>query len=236
MTSSSKEQIVQQFRDGNCIAYHIFDGKKLRARYDPTPGANTEDGEESLLSWLSSQEDGNFEVKMYTSIPKSGINEKTPCYVQLNYRVRYSTESKNQYWQEKGLGGHMIEEIRSLKAEIAGLKQQMEESPEDEELEKEAEANGLGMVGTIINHPVISALLANMAANMFTNNQQPNTPPQHQQNYPRVQAMAGIEDDSQLNKTISSLLSKGVTISDFQKLDDMPEAKLNMLLTMLRAQ
>ena len=243
----TKESILDEYRENGHASFAICEGKERRKIYE---GKDMEEGEELLDRFLSKIENGNFKIKLYKAVPKSGIDDKTPVFLSLPYEVRYSTESKNQYWQEKGLGGHMMDEIRSLRSEISGLKTQLEESPTDEDLEQEAKPEGI--VGAILGNPaiqsVLASLLTNMASNWMTNT---NHVSPHQQQYPQVrpQAMAGVDGDTdrvkvavndvincELRDIIQSLINKGVTIADFQKLDDMPEAKLNMLLSMLRAQ
>ena len=225
----SIESILDEYRENGCPAFAVYEGKERRKIYE---GKDMEEGEEMLSRFLNRIENGSFKVKIYKSVPKAGIDDKTPVFLALPYERRYTTEEKNQYWQERGLGGHMIQEIRDLKAEISGLKAQMEEPETDDELEAQAEPQSL--IAGLMTNPgvqnIIASFLTNLSANVVSNHVTP-TPTQ---TYQRPQAMAGIPND--LEAIIESLLNKGVTVEDFAKLDAMPQDRLSFLLTMLKAQ
>lgn len=228
------ESILDEYRENNFPAFTIHEGKERRKIYE---GKEIEEGEEILERFLRTH-NGNFKIRIYKSIPKSGIDDKTPAYLCLPYSKTYTPEEKSRYYQESGVGHHLVEEIRSLRAEVSGLKSQLDEEPEtDEELQQEAQPGSV--IGQIMGNPavqnMIAAFLTNISANMFSNHVAPQHPhQQQQQQYPRPQAMAGIPDD--ISTVIESLISKGVTIEDFQKLDAMPPDRLSFLLSMLRNQ
>ena len=79
-----------------------------------------------------------------------------------------------------------------------------------------------GLVGNPAIQNVIAAFLTNISANVITNRATPVRP----------MAMAGVSPD--IDAIINSLLTKGVTVDDFNKLDQMPPERLSFLLSMLR--
>lgn len=225
----SIDSILEEYRENGQPAFAIYEGKERRKIYE---GKDLEEGEEMLSRFLSRVENGSFKIKIYKAVPKAGIDDKTPVFLSLPYEKRYTVEEKNQYWESRGLGGHMMEELRNMRAEIGALKNQLEAEPEsDEELEEQAEPQSLiaGIMGNPAVQNIIASFLTNLSANVVSNH----VTPQPQQ-YARPMAMAGI--DTSLEATIESLVSKGVTHADFEKLDSMPTDRLSFLLTMLRNQ
>lgn len=107
-------------------------------------------------------------------------------------------------------------EIQNLKAEINALK--MKEEPEEDDDEEEEEENkGMALingVNTLLEHPIVAGLIAR-----WTNGTAP------------VRNLAGV--NSSVDECIKTLFSKGVTVEHLQKLADMPEPKIKMLLSML---
>lgn len=226
----SIDSILEEYRENGQPAFAIYEGKERRKIYE---GKDLEEGEEMLSRFLSRIENGSFKIKIYKAVPKAGIDDKTPVFLSLPYEKKYSVEEKNQYWEGRGLGGHMMEELRNMRAEIGALKNQLEAEPEsDEELEEQAEPQSLiaGIMGNPAVQNIIASFLTNLSANVVSNHVTP-TPGQQ---YARPMAMAGI--DTSLESTIESLVSKGVTHADFEKLDAMPADRLSFLLTMLRNQ
>ena len=215
------DAIIEEYKDNNFPAFVVYEGKEPRSVY---LDKDIEEGAERLTKALNRISNGSAKVKIYKTVPSKGIDDKTSAFLVLPYEKKYSQEDKAQYWEGRGLGSHMIEEIRSLKADIAGLKADLDESETDEELEKEAQPNGIlaGLVGNPAIQNMIASFLTNISANVVTNHAVPVRP----------MAMAGVSPD--VDAIINSLLTKGVTVDDFNKLDQMPPERLSFLLSMLR--
>lgn len=229
----SLDHLIEDYRDNGYPNYIVYVGKEIRCRYTDKENKDMDEGEEKLRKCLNRIENGTAKVKIYSSIPSKGIDLKTEPHIILTYEKKYSVEEKNQYWEGRGLGGHMMEELRNMRAEIGALKNQLESEPEsDEELEEQAEPQSLiaGIMGNPAVQNIIASFLTNLSANVVSNHVTP-TPGQQ---YARPMAMAGI--DTSLESTIESLVNKGVTQDDFEKLDAMPADRLSFLLTMLRNQ
>lgn len=222
------DAIIEEYRDNGHAAFAIYEGKERHCIYE---GKDIEEGEERLAKYLNRIEKGSVKVKIYKAIPKGGIDDKTPAYLTLPYTKTYTPEEKNQYWESRGLGSHMMEELRNMRAEIGSLKNQLEESDTDEELEAESEPQSL--IAGIVSNPAVQNMIASFLTNISANVVSNHVTPQPTQ-YARPMAMAGIPED--LEAIIESLQSKGVTVNDFQKLDSMPADRLSFLLNMLRAQ
>jgi len=220
----SIDSILDEYKENNCAAFAIYEGKERRSIYE---GNDIEEGEEKISKFLNRINVGSFKVKLYKSVPKGGIDEKTPVLLSLPFEKKYTQEEKNTYWEGRGLGGDMLAEIRSLKTELSQLKEQIN-TPSDEELEDEAQPQNF--LAGLVSHPdvqnLITGLLTNVGINLLSK-KVPTT-------YNQPMTMAGI--DLELNEIIESLVSKGITIDDFKKLNDMPTEKLSFLLNMLRAQ
>lgn len=111
----------------------------------------------------------------------------------------------------------LLSELRTMKSEIEALKvAKLQEETEQEEEEEEPEGMALiSGVNQLLDHPVISGLIGK-----WLNGSAP------------VRNLAGIEEDK-LNEYLKVLFSKGVTVAHIKKLSEMPEARLQMLISML---
>lgn len=231
----SLDHLIEDYRDNGYPNYIVMVGKEIRCRYDNKQDKDMDEGEEKLRKCLNRLENGTAKVRIYSTVPSKGnIDLKTEPHIILTYEKKYTVEEKNQYWEGRGLGSHMIQEIRDLKTEIAGLKLQMDEPETDEELEEQAQPQSIiaGLMGNPAVQNIIASFLTNLSANVVSNHVTPT--PANNTMYARPQAMAGI--DTSLEATIESLVAKGVTQADFEKLDAMPSDRLSFLLTMLRNQ
>jgi hypothetical protein len=219
----SIDSILEEYKENNCAAFAIYEGKERRAIYE---GNEIDEGEEKISKFLNRIAVGSFKVKLYKSVPKGGIDDKTPVLLSLPFEKKYTQEEKNTYWEGRGLGGDMLMEIRSLKNELSLLKDQIN-TQTDEEIEEESQPQNF-LAGLVSNPDVqnlITGLLTNVGVNLLSKQVAPNKM--------QPMAMAGI--DFELEDIIQSLIDKGVTIDDFKKLNDMPNEKLSFLLNMLKA-
>ena len=222
---SSVQTIIEQFKKYNTPFFSIYNGKD---RVCINELNDQDEATEILETYLNGVEKGNFKIKLFKNIPKTGITEKTEAYIIIPFekRVEYSNEDKMLYYNGGG-GTHFLnEKINQMQKEIDFLKTKNElisNDLDDEEVEDEAETNYLGAIlGNPAVMSVLTSLATNIGANLFTQKQKPI-------------AMAGIEETS-LNDIINVLFEKGVTEDDLKKLSEMPKEKLSFLVTMLKAQ
>jgi hypothetical protein len=222
---SSVQTIIEQFKKYNTPFFSIYNGKD---RVCINELNDQDEATEILETYLNGVEKGNFKIKLFKNIPKTGITEKTEAYIIIPFekRIEYSNEDKMLYYNGGG-GTHFLnEKINQMQKEIDFLKTKNElisNDLDDEEVEEEAETNYLGAIlGNPAVMSVLTSLATNIGANLFTQKQKPI-------------AMAGIEETS-LNDIINVLFEKGVTEDDLKKLSEMPKEKLSFLVTMLKAQ
>jgi hypothetical protein len=92
---------------------------------------------------------------------------------------------------------------------------------EIDDLEEEQPVNTQSILAGFLNKPeiqnVVIAALTGIASSFIT---------------PKVTAVAGINEDS-VEDILNTLYSKGVKIEHLRKLADMPQAKIQMLISML---
>lgn len=219
------QTIIEQFKKYNTPFFSIYNGKD---RVCINELNDQEEANEILETYLNGVEKGNFKIKLFKNIPKTGITEKTEAYIIIPFekRIEYSNEDKMLYYNGGG-GTHFLnEKINQMQKEIDFLKTKNElisNELDDEEVEDEAETNYLGAIlGNPAVMSVLTSLATNIGANLFTQKQKP-------------MAMAGIEETS-LNDIINVLFEKGVTEDDLKKLSEMPKEKLSFLVTMLKTQ
>ena len=222
---SSVQTIIEQFKKYNTPFFSIYNGKD---RVCINELNDKDEATEILETYLNGVEKGNFKIKLFKNIPKTGITEKTEAYIIIPFekRIDYSNEDKMLYYNGGG-GTHFLnEKINQMQKEIDFLKTKNElisNDLDDEEVEDEAETNYLGAIlGNPAVMSVLTSLATNIGANLFTQKQKP-------------MAMAGIEETT-LNNIINVLFEKGVTEDDLKKLSEMPKEKLSFLVTMLKAQ
>jgi hypothetical protein len=222
---SNVQTIIEQFKKYNTPFFSIYNGKD---RVCINELNDQDEATEILETYLNGVEKGNFKIKLFKNIPKTGITEKTEAYIIIPFekRIEYSNEDKMLYYNGGG-GTHFLnEKINQMQKEIDFLKTKNElisNELDDEEVEDEAETNYLGAIlGNPAVMSVLTSLATNIGANLFTQKQKP-------------MAMAGIEETT-LNDIINVLFEKGVTEDDLKKLSEMPKEKLSFLVTMLKAQ
>ena len=222
---SKVQTIIDQFKKYNTPFFSIYNGKD---RVCINELNDQEEAQEILETYLNGVEKGNFKIKLFKNIPKSGITEKTEAYIIIPFekKIEYSNEDKMLYYGGGGGTHYLSEKINDLQREIEYLKTKnelAENSLEDEEVEEEAQENYLGAIlGNPVVMNVLTTLATNIGTNLFTQK-------------PKPMAMAGIEETS-LNDIINVLFEKGVTEEDLKKLSEMPKEKLSFLVSMLKTQ
>lgn len=146
--------------------------------------------------------------KSYTYKSETGSNLLFLCTDKPTYAPGAPATDYNSFL--------MLNEIRTLKSEIEALKNaRINEEEENEEEEEENEGTRLiSGINQMLDHPIISGLIGK-----WLNGTQP------------VRNLAGV--DKTLEETINVLFSKGVTHEHLQKLAEMPEPKIKMLISML---
>lgn len=143
---------------------------------------------------------------------------KSPTYANFAFICQNTLPAIMPTADNIGASAYYANEIQNLRAEINALKMK-ETEPDDEEEDDEDDEQPEGMalingVNTLLEHPLIAGLITK-----WTSGSQP------------VRNLAGVNNT--LEECLETLFNKGVTVQHLQKLAEMPEAKIKMLLSML---
>ena len=170
---------------------------------------------EKLEHWLDIYEKENFDkiviLKLHADKEKD-YTSKSGVLSQIYFKIG---ETKPVV-SGNDLNAYYINEINNLRAELNALK--LKEQPDEEEDEEEEEDPTQKTINGVLGaleHPVIAGLLNRM----FTSGQP-------------VRNLAGVTEGTP-DQYVQMLFSKGVTLEHLRKLAEMPQAKIQMLLTML---
>ena len=123
------------------------------------------------------------------------------------------------------MGNNMLpiqQQLNSIQSQLSALQNVDEiDDDTDDDNDDDNDDKTLGYINginKILEHPIIAGLVTKL----LTPVQQP------------VASLSGIEtDESEVNEIVNVLFSKGVKIEHLRKLSEMPESKIQMLLTML---
>ena len=212
------KDVQDNFLRLKCPFYQVMQGEKSRLWFnDEVDDVN--EACEMLINDLKSLRKGTtaiFTIKHYSNTYKP---------------ERYTLDERDEYKNERlNYNSAMLEEIRAMRMELQEmkLKQAIQESESDEEIEEQTEGS---MLGTILSNPKVNTLIDALIYKFIA--------PQPQTTQMTPKALAGTEAPQKeitLETIIETLFNKGVTIEDLFKLSQMDETKLSFLLNMLRTQ
>jgi hypothetical protein len=229
--------VIADFIAKGC-PYYMVSGDGMQCIWDNQTITDIHDASEKLRDELTNIRKGNsaiFTIKQFRTIPKTGLKKTSEPDYLSTYKQEYSSDGTHPFRAERKTTHEpmdkMLEMImqqnKQLQTEIVALK--MAQSQEDEEIESKVEPSST--IGAILGHPAIQQLLINIASNFVANTAQ-STMKSHM--YSQPTAMAGV--DVEIENVFEQLEAKGVTMSDLQKLSEMPIEKIGFLLSMLRQQ
>lgn len=182
-------------------------------------GDDIDEAKEIITHEIEQNVKSNFNevctLKLHTDKEKK-YTTKSDCYANICFLSTDKTTP--DYSNNNNMMFFYQNELNTLKSEIEALKmikkQEESEELEDDEEEEDENVGMIGQVNQLLTHPIISGLI-----DKWVNGSQP------------VKNLAGVTND--VEDCINVLFSKGVTLKHLQKLADMPESKIKMLLTML---
>jgi len=169
-------------------------------------------------------------LRIHAKCPKSGYFEKKDCgIVVTHFRPTSFTPTAYQPLQTMGYtNNQLLDEIRSLKAEISAIKMQQEM---EEEMEEEEEPEEENMLAGFIKNPAIQSMIISQISSLFSPQQ-------------KVTHVAGVldgvesEQDTKIDEAIERLKKHDETLGDdLLKLCEIAEndpMQWKMLLKMLR--
>jgi len=225
MTYRNFADIITAYEKDGAPYFAVKSGKSILERHESN---DTEEGAEKLEEFLRKAGGAKLTVYTFKSIPKTGITEKSEPYKIFPYQSEYTTEQKDEYYQRSGIAGAIIAEVRDVKRELADMKAKMDTEETDEELEEKMEPAPGGIVGAILGNPAVQTILANLLTNVTANmvtRPAPVARPVH---------LAGMPETEVAASCLETLMAKGMTIQDLQKLADMAPDRIAFLLNILR--
>ena len=219
----SAREVIDWYSDQDECAWELFRfqavAKNRQALYH---GKDKNDGAEKLSAELNRIHPDDCENYVIVLGSIKGSKEKT--FEPLYSRVFVANEKPYGVPVVAGVGispqqqqinNEILAEIRALRAERLA-------EVEEDEIEEEEQTPSSILAG-MLQQPHVQQMLITAVTNLAGSFIKP-----------KVQHVAGIETDSDLDQIIDVLFSKGVTTDDLKKLSEMPETQIKMLLTMLR--
>jgi hypothetical protein len=214
--------------------FYIVKGKKGDSIYINDEEADIETAADLLADDLKEiAETSELNIYSFKSLPKGGDINKATGGMLTTYQKKsiYSADEKIDYYkqQARGTDPALLELLKEIREDNKAMREEMAEqrrlqleldaAEDDEEIEDSAESAGLGAIlGNPAVQQILTALVTNIGANMVTQ---------------KPRAMAGVEEQPELNALIQQLLAKGVTVEHLRKLAEMPTIKIKSLLLML---
>lgn len=202
--------VLEWFELQNHVNWFIYHSKPENIYYYHK-GGDLDESAAVLFNVLNTiKNDGNKNVYILKLEAKNKTTKESPRII-----FRLNTESV-----VNGMSPVFNPNNNEILSRLAAIENKLddEELEEDEEEEKMS-INGIisGMLQQPQMQQVILNFISNIAGNLVT---------------PKVQAVAGVNDD-QLNDILNLLFKKGVKVEHLKKLSEMPEAKIQMLISML---
>lgn len=198
--------------------FSIWNRSAMYIRYN---GEDFEEAKERIIHIIDScVKEGDCAVltlRLHPEKEKTYIT-KSPTYANFSFLCSDNVTAPAVSGSD--VNAVLLNEINNLRAEINALKMQQTVEDDDDE-ENDDDDTALGMVGQIqkvCDIPIVAQTLGALINKWSTGAQ-------------RVNNLAGT--DPTVEECVKTLFSKGVTIKHLQKLAEMPEAKIKMLLTML---
>lgn len=240
---STPDKVKTAFIENDKPFYAVYSSKDTAPMKTNSTEDDVQTAAEGLGRWLRGIEyTGELKIYQFDKFPAKLTKDKLSdaLFITYAFKNQYTPEEKAEYYarrasaQPAGTDPALIAildrmEQRSAQdaerlAKIEALVQEMAEAEDDEEIEEKAEGN---VLGAVLGNPAVQNLLVafatNLGANMATN-----------QMNQRPVGMAGIVDENpQINALVEELFKKGVTVEHLQKIADMPDFKIKMLLGIL---
>lgn len=199
---------------------------------DQYNGNSKEDGYERLqtaLSYITADDYENYVISVFSNKDKDLKNSISKVFV-INERpagmavmAGYTGISPQQH----EINTQILNELRALREDrISEIDEDEDESPDDSIVAGNPVMNNVKQILEVVNTPIVMGLIAKFLPEIA----------QHIPPVPSepVQAVAGTVSAEDLQATLETLFSKGVTPEDLQKLAGLPKMQIGMLLGMLR--
>jgi len=226
---SSIDGVMTWYEEQDQAAYVVYrhNTKSETARYD---GNDKETGGQRLIRFLSEIEPTDYAIYILQLAPSS--KKKDAGAPSVTFQL---------YKKEPGMYGPNPYQLNEVISKINAIQARLDSEENEEEEEEEGELAGApaapdavppitfdnNFIGSVMAQPMVQQFLITSIVGFMSKMMGNNVPGP-------VTAVAGIETDEDLQKTIETLFSKGVTPGDLAKLAAMDQGQINFLLSMLR--
>lgn len=194
------EDTVEAYRNMNVPAFAIWHRKQPLFPFDELE--NVDEGVELLYDFLkrikSNGSNATYTLCIYREIPEKGIDSKTPFRASYNFNLNAGRE-EDGYTHRIGYGADsqaikiLQDQITALQLKNEQLETQLAEGEDDP-------GDGMGAIGTLLNHPLVKLLTDRLVGNLV-NNAVPEQP--QQQRRPAV--MNGIQQQTDEQRLVDAL-------------------------------
>lgn len=224
------ESVLSYYDQYDDAPYTIYAGHKIdetsrRFSYD---GDDKIMGRQHLADAMASVMSNPDNTNTYLLVINQKKGRKNEVKNAITFQLNKSVYSQMMPQQMGYANNQLLDEIRSLKSEIAAMKMQQEMMEDDEEEEEPEEEN---MLAGFMKNPQVQTMILSQLASIFSPQQ-------------KVTHVAGVldgvetEQDSKIDEAIERLKKHDETLGDdLLKLCEIAETdpmQFKMLLKMLR--
>jgi hypothetical protein len=206
------DSLLDWFDNQNKCSWFIYHNNEKHI-VDEYTGTDFEESASRLILCLNRLKSNldNTNIYVLKIKPKTAKDETPRAIFQLNknaslngFPAQYPMQPANN----------------EILSRLAAIESKLDDYDEDEDQDEQPATPGSILAGILQKPEVLNGItnfVLNMAGNFAT---------------PKVKAVAGINEEN-INDILKTLYSKGVKVEHLKKLSEMPEAKIQMLISML---
>ncbi len=183
----SVADVIEAYANNEVPSFAIWQEKQLMFPYETD---SITDGVEYLRDLLDKLQDSQaiYTLCVYKKLSTEGIINTTPWNASFNFQLRwYERDAQGNGSIQRANNSVPVEILTRLEALTLAVK----ELKEDRE-EEPAEADGLGLIGKILDHPTIGTLLKGLFE-------------KKEDTIKKNVGMAGVSDDQRLSDALATL-------------------------------
>lgn len=157
------EDVMEAYSNAEIPAFAIWQGRQLMFPFDVE---SVEEGTNLLGELLPKLQDSAaiYTLCTYKDVGDKGILSNTPFSSSFNFQLRRLRDEQGHYLQP-AVGGvsenAILSELKALRMDNQSLREKLEALEEEEE-----EEEGLGLVGKLLENPVIAGIVKNFATSL----------------------------------------------------------------------
>ena len=229
---SSIEGVLTWYEEQDQAGFVIYrhNTKSETARYE---GHDKDNGGQRLARFLSEVEPSDYAIYILQLLPGSKKKDATAPSVTFQlYKKEPGMYMPGMYQLNE-----VVSKLNAIQSRLDAVERQDESDEEDEEQmggpvaqnqpgQPQAISFDGNFLGSVMSQPIVQQFIITQILGFMSKVMGNNTPAP-------VTQIAGVETDD-ISKSIETLLSKGVTPADLEKLAAMDQGQINFLLSMLR--